>query len=263
MKYSFMTFSTPELSLGDVLEAAARYGYGGIEPRMDSGHQHGVEIDATAGQRDAIRREAAQAEIELACLATSLSYADPEKTDDMVAETHERIDLAGDLAIPAMRVFGGKIPKGVSREQAIDLLADSLGTVADHAAERGVTLCFETHDDWCNPNHVAAVLERVDHPAIAANWDIMHPVRRGNSTIDASFDVLKPWIRHLHVHDGDEAGNLVTIGEGLIDHRRALERLMSIDYDGYISGEWIGWEPYDVHLPRELAVLRQYEAELA
>jgi len=262
MKYSFMTFSTPELSLGAVLEAAQRYGYDGIEPRMDSGHQHGVEVGATAGERDAIRRQAAAAAIDLACLATSLSYADPEKTEAMVAGTHARIDLAGDLAIPVMRVFGGAIPEGVTREQAIDLLVESLGSVADHAAERGVTLCFETHDDWCDPHHVAAVLERVGHPAAAANWDIMHPVRRGDSTIDESFEILRPWIRHLHIHDGDEAGNLVTIGEGLIDHRRALERLASVAYGGYISGEWIGWEPYDVHLPRELAVLRQYEAEL-
>ena len=28
------------------------------------------------------------------------------------------------------------------------------------------------------------------------------------------------------------------------------------------SGEWIGWEPYEVHLPRELAMLKKYESEL-
>ena len=54
----------------------------------------------------------------------------------LVRDTHARIDLAGDLGIPAMRVFGGGIPGGVSREQATQLLADSLRTVADHAAQR-------------------------------------------------------------------------------------------------------------------------------
>ena len=39
--------------------------------------------------------------------------------------------------------------------------------------------------------------------------------------------------------------------------------MLSISYDGYISGEWINWEdPYEVHLPRELATLKRYESEV-
>ena len=264
MKYSFMTFSTPQLTLSENFEAAKRYGYDGIEPRLDAEHAHGVEVNATAGQRAAIRQQAAGAGIALACLATSITYADPAKTDDMIRQTHERIDLAGDVGAPVMRVFGGQIPEGITREQAIDLLVESLGNVAGHAAERGVTLCLETHDDWCTPVHIATVLEHVGHSSVAANWDIMHPVRHGNATIDESFETLKPWIRHLHLHDGGEDGGLAHMGDGVIDHRRAIELLLTLDrFDGFLSGEWIDWEPYEVHLPRELAVLKCYERELS
>jgi len=264
MKYSFMTFSTAELSLAENLEVAKRYGYDGIEPRLDCGHGHGVEVDTSAEQRAGIRKQFEDAGVALACLATSLKYADQAATAEMLEQTHARIDLAGDVGAPAIRVFGGQIPEGVTREQAIDLLVDSLGKVADHAGERGVTLCFETHDDWCTPSHVAAVLARVGHPAIAANWDIMHPVRRCNATIDEAFETLKPWIRHLHLHDGAKDGGLLPIGEGIIDHRRTIELLMTMEgFAGYLSGEWINWEPFEVHLPRELATLRRYERELA
>ena len=210
--------------------------------------------------------QARSAGIELACLATSLSYANPEKTDTMLARTHERIDLAGDLSVRALRVFGGKIPEGLSRQQAIDLLVSSLSSVADHAAERAVTLCLETHDHWCNPEHVASVLDQVSHPAIGANWDIMHPVRVAGVTVDAAFEILNPWIRHVHFHDGRTQDGKVAFlptGEGEIDHRRAVELLQGSRYDGFLSGEWIGWEPYDVHLPRELATMKQYEHENA
>ncbi|NIA15337.1 MAG: TIM barrel protein [Nitrospiraceae bacterium] len=261
MKYAFMTFSTPGLSLSETLDVAKRYGYDGIEPRMDAGHAHGVEIAATKDERAGMRAQAEEAGIALACLATSLTYADPAKTGDMLRQTHERIDLAGDLGIPAMRVFGGGIPEGISREQATDLLVSSLESVADHAAERSVVLCFETHDDWCDPNYVAAVLERVNHPHVAANWDIMHPVMRGHSTMDEAFETLRSWIRHLHIHDGTAGGGLVTIGEGIIDHRRALELLATTAFDGHISGEWINWEPYEDHLPRELAILKEWDAD--
>ncbi|MCF7853342.1 MAG: sugar phosphate isomerase/epimerase [Candidatus Pacebacteria bacterium] len=262
MKYSFMTFSTPTLDLQEVLKTARRYGYDGIEPRLDSGHRHGVEVEATPARRIAIRDNVLRSGIHMCCLATSLRYADPAQTDDVIEQTHERIDLAGDLEVSRMRVFGGILGEGLDREQAIDLVAKSLGKVADHAAERGVTLCMETHDAWCDPKNVAAVLSRVSHPAIACNWDIMHPVRTHEATIDESFSCLQQWIRHVHAHDGvGENVKLVPIGEGEIDHKRTIELLLDADYSGYISGEWINWEPYETHLPRELATLKRYQQE--
>ena len=262
MKYAFMTFSTPELTLTEVLATARDYGYDGIEPRLDAKHRHGIEVAASAAERAAIRRQVAESGIALACLATSLSYADPAKTAVMLQETHERIDLAGDLGVPVIRVFGGVIPAGVSREAAVALLISSLRSVADHAAQRKVTVAMETHDDWCDPQHVAAVMRGVNHPAVAVNWDIMHPVRTGFATIEASFFALRPWIRHLHVHDGVGTNvKMVAIGTGEIDHRRAVQLLLTIDYTGFISGEWINWEDYRIHLPRELATLKGYECE--
>ena len=262
MRYAFMTFSTPELTLAEVLATARAYRYDGIEPRLDAGHRHGIEVAASAEERAAMRRQAEESGIALACLATSLSYADAGKTAKMLEGTHARIDLAGDLGVPVIRVFGGGIPATESREAAIDLLITSLRSVADHAAERGVTVALETHDDWCDPRHVAAVMCGVAHPAIAVNWDIMHPVRTGFATIEESFAALRPWIRHLHLHDGTGAGaELAPIGTGTIDHRRALELLLEINYTGYLSGEWIAWEDYHIHLPRELATLKGYEQE--
>ena len=71
MKYAFMTFSTPELSLDDVVAAATQYGYDGVEPRLDAGHGHGVEVAASATKREAIKRTFAESGIVAACLATS------------------------------------------------------------------------------------------------------------------------------------------------------------------------------------------------
>jgi sugar phosphate isomerase/epimerase len=258
-----MTFSTPELSLAENFEVAKRFGYDGIEPRLDQDHKHGIEVAARADEREAARVAADDAGVAIACLATSIRYADPAQTDAMLADTHARIDLAGDVGCPTIRVFGGKIPDGMSRKDAIALLARSLASVADHAAERNVTVCLETHDDWTDPAHVATVLRAVDHPHIAANWDIMHPIRTGKATIEESFETLKPWVRHLHIHDRDpETDKLCPIGEGDVDHRRVMELLKSIDYAGTLSGEWIGWEPWEMHLPREIETLRRYEGEL-
>lgn len=262
MKYAFMTFSCPELTLDEVLATANRFGYDGVELRIQSGHKHGLDLDTSADIRRQAKSKAQAAGVALCCIATSCAYADPATADEKVQDTHDAIDLAADVGAARVRVFGGKIPDGVSRERAVELVAKSLASVADHAAERGVIVCMETHDDWCNPAHVAKVMGRVDKPSIAVNWDIMHPVNAGGSTMDEAFQTLQPWIRHIHFHDGKDAEKgreLCPIGEGKIDHKRAVDLLRGDGYDGHLSGEWIGWEPYQIHLPRELATMKGYE----
>ncbi len=264
MNYAFMTFSTPTLRLEEVLRTAQRYGYDGVELRLDAGHAHGVEIGLSPIERQRVREAAEASGIALVCLATSLKFADPAITQTTLAEVRARLALAGDLGVPVLRVFGGGIPKGMSREAAIEHMAQTFRVAADSAAAHGVTICLETHDDWCDPRHVAAVLRAVDHPFVACNWDVMHPVRMGAASIEESFRILRPWIRHVHLHDGrfGEKLELVPIGQGIVDHRAVLRLLLEEGYTGFLSGEWINWEPYEIHLPRELAALRAMEREL-
>lgn len=265
MKYSFMSFSTPAMTLADMLATARKLGYDGVEPRIDAKHAHEVEVATSAGRRKELKKQAADSGIAMACVATSCKVADPNTAKQTVEELKARIDLAGDVGSPAIRLFGGAFPDTVSRADAIDSAVSTLLAVAQQAKARGVTLCFETHDSWCDPKHVAAVLKKANHPALAANWDIMHPVRMRLSTIQASFDLLKPWICHLHVHDGlTIEGKLVMkpIGDGEIDHPKAIQLLRSVNYSGFISGEWINWEPWEAHLPRELATMKQYENDV-
>ncbi|MBI2438432.1 MAG: sugar phosphate isomerase/epimerase, partial [Lentisphaerae bacterium] len=244
-----------------LLATAKRFGYDGVEPRIDAEHRHGVETAASAAQRQEIKKLARAHGVTLACIATSCVYADPAITKQNVEYTLKCIDLAADVGAERIRVFGGTLAEGQKLPDAVKIVADALRSVAEHAQARGITVCMETHDSWCRPADVAAVIRRVNHPSIAVNWDIMHPVRVHQSGIDEAFTALKPWIRHLHIHDGKPGStDLMPIGKGCIDHKRAIELLLTIPYQGYLSGEWINWsDPYEEHLPRELATLKSYE----
>ncbi|MCS7222692.1 MAG: sugar phosphate isomerase/epimerase family protein [Anaerolineae bacterium] len=265
MKYSFTSFSCPELTLPEVLALAKRIGYDGVELRLAEGHKHGVETDISSVKRREIKAQVTASGIALACLGTSCTYADPARAADMVAETRRAIQLAADIGCPRLRVFGGEIPTGITREQAMDSIVASLRAVAAQALESGVIICMETHDDWTNPDQVAEIMRRVNQPSIAVTWDVMHPVRQSHVTMDQAFQALQPWIKHVHFHDGVnrlDKFELKPIGEGDFDHRRMVELLMAAGYDGFLSGEWIGWEPYEIHLPRELATMKRYEREV-
>jgi sugar phosphate isomerase/epimerase len=264
MKYAFMTFSTPELTLAEVLALAKRLGYDAVEPRLAAKHQHGIETDTGAAARKAIRATVAAGGVPLCCLATSCRYADPAIVAEHVSETRRCIDLAADLGVPRLRVFGGQIPQGVSREQASAGVVAALRSLAAQAESRGVTLCMETHDDWTNPVYYADIMVQVGSPNVAVNWDSMHPVRQSGVTNDAAFNALRPWIRHVHLHDGVNSIKELTMrpaGEGDFDLKRVIQLLKGAGYDGYLSGEWINWEPYETPLPRELATFRRWERE--
>jgi len=263
MKYAFMTFSKPEQTLEDLLATAKRYGYDGVELRIDSNHKHGLELSSTAEQRAAAKQKVLDAGISICCIATGCKFADPAAAPGSVEQARAAIDLAANVGAGVIRVFGGKIPEGVTRQQAMDTVVASLQSLGDPAAMRGVAVTIETHDDWCDPHQVATILQRVNHPNIGANWDYQHTTRVAKVSVDEAFAALRFHIKHVHFHDGTlDADKLVflPIGQGDYDNRRVIELLLQANYDGFLSGEWINWEPYDQHLPREIAAMRALEA---
>ena len=101
-------------------------------------------------------------------------YADPASVAGHIEDSRLAIDLAADIGCPRIRVFGGKIGEGLEREDAIEQVAVSLAALGDQAAECGVSIYMETHDDWCDPKHVAAVMRMANHPQVCVNWDILY-----------------------------------------------------------------------------------------
>ena len=90
VKLGFTTLACPDWTLEQAVTAAAEYGYDGIELRL---------ID------------------------------DQVITPELLATNRERIKRAKELGTPFIRVFGGKRPEGVSMEEAIANVAESLNNL--------------------------------------------------------------------------------------------------------------------------------------
>lgn len=235
MKISFMTFACPQWTAAEVIAGAVRHGYDGIEWRVDASHAHGVETSLTPLQRAALRQQMDDVGIATACLATSLRFVTPEA----VTEAPALLDLAADLGAPGLRVFCGPLPEGVPLEEAIPRVADHLLAVADQAQARKVGLWLETHDSMNRAAPVAAVLQRAAHPALAVNWDNMHPYFNGESWEDTKI-LLKGRIAHTHFHDAlsGDPGTIVPFGAGNLPCADMLHFLREEGFQGYLSGEW-------------------------
>lgn len=245
MKYAFTSFSCPRATLPELLDLARRYGYNGVEPRADVGHAHGLSTELSPAQRRAVVRQVSSSGIEIACLGVSdmnAAFARRETAAAVVEDIRRKIELAGDLGVRKLRIFGGVLSEGMPRVEAVDLVADCLRRLVPDAQSRSVLLCLETHDAWCDPLHVGAVMCAVGSPWVAVNWDIMHPVRQGFADMAGAHATLRPWIQYVHFHDGTlnrDALEFRPCGSGEYDVLAAMVALVTSGYNGWISGEWI------------------------
>lgn len=262
MRYSLMSFSFPKLPLAEALAYAARLGYEGLEPRPGWNHAHGIELATDVAGRARLKAMVKDSGMTLSALAPGCRFAIPAKLEKQLAEAAAYIDLAADVGAPRLRVFGGELDPSIERDTAIKNVAEALKSLVPQARARGITLCMETHDSWTSPDHVVAVLERVNDPCVRAVWDIMHPVRTSGWTMRTAWERLRPWIDHVHVHDGSlDQTKLIfaPIGQGEYDVREALACLAEMDYQGFVSGEWIDCESI-IDPGVELASMRALES---
>ena len=259
----------PRSTLAEVLAAACELGYDGIEPRLDAKHAHGIELSIGPAQRKTVRMQFHDAGVAVACISTPCSFSNPAKCEAQVELAKRYIDLAADLGCRRIRVFGGEVPEGLQRDAAQASIITSLRSLAPHAQSRSVTVCMETHDAWCDTAIVAFMMDELNHPHVGVVWDIMHTQRGGHATVEEAGKALRPWIRHVHVHDGlarTDVLRIVPIGAGHFDHAAVLRVLLHDHYSGFVSGEWIEsrMEPelFDGHLRRELHTLRRLLASI-
>ena len=264
MKLSFMSFTTPEASLEEMIKLAQKYNYEGIEPRAEAGHKHGVEIETSSSQRKQIAKMFEDSGVECACIATSIKYVFREKSEreSNIQRTRKFIELAAKVDCSRLRVFGGMPPEGMKMEEAIALVGDSLAALKDFAEEHKVYVCLETHDGFMRADDCAAAVKRAGGNCIRVNWDIMHPFTKGMS-IEEAFAEVKALVQHCHIHDGiytqkGASPELALMGEGDISYPKAVKLLQEINYEGFLSGEWINAWPADEVLPHDGKVLREY-----
>lgn len=265
MKYAFVTFSCPNEDLKSTFAIAKEYGYEGIEFRCGKQHHHGIELGMSS---DKIKKALSLSEksgIRICCLSISCHYSNAITAKANIEETIQYIRLAHALNVPLIRVFCGLIPEESNKESAYESIVNSLSLLAPIAAQAKVELAVETHDDWSDPIDISRIMNQVNLPGIGVVWDVMHTLRTGGSSMEQSYALLKPWLRHVHIHDGMLAPGtirFIPIGEGQIDHQAVVQQLIHDDYQGYLSGEWLDWEPWSIHLPREIRQMQIYERAL-
>ena len=269
LKFTLNTLGAPGWTLEETARNARTYGYAGVDLRLIDGEV--ISLDAVRANRERLRALFPPAELPIPVLATSVRLANPDPavrrgSQDEVAHW---IDLAADLGVPVIRVFGGVLPEGLDLDAAMQAVAESLAWIAPRAEAAGVAVGLETHDDFSSARSLARVMAQVASRGVGAVWDMFHTARMGESPAEV-LGLVGARLLNVHLKDARRAGDswqLVLLGDGELPVKEALRLLEQRGYDGFVSVEWEKkWHPElaepEIAFPQHLRVLQTYVSQL-
>ena len=140
-----------------------------------------------------------------------------------------------------VNILPGRLADGVTREQALETLVKNLQKAAEAFALLGVRVVCEAINPLDmpgflinTPDHLQALLERVDHPNCQAQLDLYHMARQGMD-VAAGIALLGAWIGHVQFADYPGRG---APGTGSVAFEPLLDALRSVGYAGWLAAEY-------------------------
>lgn len=166
-------------------------------------HAHRVDPSLDPAQRTAVRRKFEGSKIRLLSYGSTCEFQspDPELRQKNVADGKRWVELAHDTGAWGVKVRPNGMPEGVPPVVTIKRIAECLKELGDYGAGRGVEIWVEVHGRTTqNPPVSAAIMKATNHSQVGLCWN-SNPTDIVNGSIKPSFELLRPWIKNVHINE--------------------------------------------------------------
>lgn len=264
MKIAFSTLGCPDWTFEKILSESKRLGYQGIEIRGIEGEMRPEKmgIFQPANEADTKARLKAHG-LTMTDIGTSVAFHDPGRYDAAMDEGKQAILVCERMGIPAIRVFGDKMPPEIPAEETLARIGKGFHELCAFAVEHGVEVWFETHGDFKTIELMQQIIDRCSCPGFGILWDIGHSYLTYGRDASGFYEVVKPYVRHIHIkdHTSGEGHPLCMVGKGDLPIQEIAAQLIKDGYDGFFSLEWEKkWHPEledaDIAIPEYAALMR-------
>ncbi len=255
MKVSFSTLACPGSSFAEIYTMVKDLGFHGVELRGVGVTEGLPYIDVFDGKTPAFSKEKIdltlenlkKTGLEISCLSSGCSLKDSQNISAAVEELKIYIDASKKMGCSYVRLLGDTAvtPEGEVDDNAV---INVLKALSPYAEERNVTLLVETNGVYSDTKRLGRVLENMATDAVGVLWDIHHTYRFGKESPETTVQNLGVYIKHVHLKDSyiNESGGVAycLMGEGDVPAEEAMLALGSINYEGFVSLEWVKkWLP--------------------
>ena len=260
MRISFcsIAFRKLDLPLVAIIPRLAKIGYDGIE----------IWGNDLGGTEDDIEEVAAcLAENNMATPMISPYFnitGDSTEWNSTLSAAKTFFDYAVIFKAPLVRVFTGFLGSAEINKEVFDEAAKRLTQLCEIAERKNLSLALETHPKTLVDNipSINNLLAAVDKPNLVLNLDIYHMWEIHQEPVWI-WEQLKSRVRHIHAknalippsngddyplfHDKQglgEIGGITFLERGNMDYKPFLDALHRDGYNGWISVEWFGSDPF-------------------
>lgn len=244
MKTAFSTLGCPNYEWADIFSMAKDLGFNGIEIREISSDNIHSPFSPENCRETA--KKLSLMKIEVPCLSTGCCIKIADKREENHREILKYLEVAAMIGTPYIRILADIEPEPAG-EVDEGFILDEIMSLVPYAEEKGVTLLIETNGVYADTARLRALLDDVKSDAVGALWDMHHPYRYMNESPEQTLENLGAYIKHVHIKDSvikDGVTQYKFMGEGDIPIESMLLALRSINYEGYISLEWVKrWAP--------------------
>ena len=242
MKLAFSTLGCPDFSWSDIYSMAKDFGFDGIEMRGLGNDIFSVRAQPfRADQIDKTIANLKRMRLEIPCLSTGCVLKDADCWQQTKAEIEEYIRLAEKLGAKYIRLLGDR-NADIEGEVDDEIVLAALKDIVPYAEAHGVILLVETNGVYSDTARLRDLLARVESDNVAALWDMHHPYRFANEKPETTIQNLGVYIKHIHIKDSvmvDGKVKYKIMGEGDMPVESMIRALRSVNYEGYISLEWV------------------------
>jgi len=190
-----------------------------------------------------------------AACGSSMVQADAAKRDDVLKQIKSWIDVTDRLGASHLRVFAGKLPEGVTMQQATGWVVEGMKAACDYAAPKGIMLGLEDHSGVSQSADVCLeIMHRVNSPYAGINLDITHFIPSATQDQYAQIAACIPYATVSHIRDRFD-------DKTPIDMDRVWKMYAEAGHKGYMAleyeGDSQGGETAEVGIPKGLARIRE------
>jgi hypothetical protein len=204
MKLGLVTYMmAAQWDVPTIIAKCSELGYEGVELRTT--HAHGVEPTLSAAERQQVRARFADSPVVLWGLGSTCEYHAMElaEVERNIEETKVFVQLAADVGAKGVKVRpnGFHEEAGIPKEKTLEQIGLAFRQCGEYAQDYGVELWMEVHGrGTSDPKHMRTIMEVADHANCFACWNSNPGEVDENGSIQASFDLLSPWIRSCHIN---------------------------------------------------------------
>lgn len=246
MKLTLSTIGCPGWTLDEVCGYAQDYDFDGIDFR---GLLDEVDITQTRQFTDDIEEARARldkTDLPVSALSSSISICNPDDTEENLTAAERYVDLAMELDVPYVRVFGNGDTDTYSRSELVDIGSETMESILSLPSADDVTWLIETHDNWTSSDDCRLLSEQLPDE-VGVLWDIGHTSRVGREDPAETWMTLGDEVEYIHLKDAvynpshpkamDDGWRYVLPGDGQLPLAEGLDLLDERGYDGWMMYE--------------------------